>query len=242
VSLAALTPASREDVAYYERTFPSSRGQIDSAVARAIAAGAEAPLDLQGLGMTAWVFCDARGVAYKVARDLSRSVFGMLAQEAEWLRVANTVPGVQMHVARFYAWRPDLGVIVRECVRAKRRDLQRRMKTEGDLWDLHRAIERAMLPYGFTAPEIKADSYVLTRDRGPVLVDAGFANKTGSRLAHDVARRHRDTSLHRDELGLERGYLRMEYGRTIPQAAGERLERKLAAMRPNPRRRRAAKR
>lgn len=242
MSLAALTPASREDVAYYERTFPSSRGQIDSAVARAVEAGAEAPLDLQGLGMTAWVFCDARGVAYKVARDLSRSVVGMLAQEAEWLRVANTVPGVQMHVARFYAWRPDLGVIVRECVRAKRRDLQRRMKTEGDLWDLHRAIERAMLPYGFTAPELKADSYVITRDRGPVLVDAGFANKTGSRLAHDVARRHRDTSLHRDELGLERGYLRMEYDRTIPRAAGERLERKLAAMRPNPRRRRAATR
>jgi hypothetical protein len=229
-----LTRASQDLVGHYEHTVPSSRGEIDSAVARAIEAGAEAPLDLQGLGMTAWVFCDARGVAYKVARDLSRSVFGMLAQEAEWLRVANTVPGVRMHVARFHAWRPDLGVIVRECVRAKRRDIQGRHKLEGDLWDLHRAIERAMLPYGFTAPELKADSYVLTRDRGPVLVDAGFANKTGSRLAREVAKKHRDPSLHRDELGLERGYLRMEYDQTIPRAAGERLERKLAAMRPNP--------
>lgn len=234
MSLAALTPASREDVAYHERTVPSSQGQIDSAVARAIAAGAVAPLDLQGLGMTAWVFCDARGVAYKVARRLHRTTMETLANEAEWLRVANAVPGVRMHVARFHAWRPDLGVIVRECVRAKRRDIQGRHKLEGDLWDLHRAIERAMLPYGFAAPELKADSYVLTRDRGPVLVDAGFALKTGSRLARDVAERHRDASLHRDDLQLERGYLRAEYGRTIPQAAGERLERKLAAMRPNP--------
>ena len=184
--------------------------------------------------MTAWVFCDARGVAYKVARRLHRPTMETLANEAEWLRVANTVPGVRMHVARFYDWRPDLGVIVRECVRAKRRDIQGRHKLEGDLWDLHRAIEQAMLPYGFAAPELKADSYVLTRDRGPVLVDAGFALKTGSRLARDVAQRHRDASLHRDDLQLERGYLRAEYGRTIPKAAGERLERKLAAMRPNP--------
>lgn len=238
----ALTPTSREDVAYYERAVPSSRGEIDSAVARAMEAGAEAPLDLQGLGMTAWVFCDARGVAYKVARRLQRSTVEMLATEAEWLRVASTVPGVRMHVAKFYDWRPDLGVIVRECVRAKRSDLQGRRKTEGDLWDLHRTIERAMLPYGFAAPELKADSYVLTRDRGPVLVDAGFALKTGSRLARSIAQRHRDASLHRDELALERGYLRAEYGRTIPQAAGERLERKLAAMRPNPKRRRSVKR
>lgn len=242
MSLAALTLASRDLVAHYEHVAPSSRGEVDSAVARAIAAGAEAPLDIQGLGMTAWVFCDARGVAYKVARDLSRGVVEMLAKEAEWLRVANTVPSVRMHVARFHAWRPDLGVIVRECVREKRQEIQGRKKLEGDLWDLHRAIERAMLPYGFTAPELKADSYILTRDRGPVLVDAGFAHKTGSRLARKIAQRHRDASVSRDELELERGYLRAEYGRTIPQAAGERLERKLAAMRPNPRRRRAVKR
>ena len=91
-----------------------------------------------------------------------------------------------------------------------------------------------MLPYGFAAPELKADSYVLTRDRGPVLVDAGFALKTGSRLARDVAERHRDASLHRDDLQLERGYLRAEYGRTIPQAAGERLARRPLDTSPNP--------
>lgn len=228
-----VTAATVDMVRYYAQDNPEMLAEGASAADRARAAGAVGVLDLQGIGMTAWVFCDEQGVAFKVARNMTPSSVEMLAREAEWLRVANAVPGVKMHVARFYRWHPEVGVIVRECVRQRDRSTMRRRKQEGDLWDLHHSIERSMLPYGFTAPELKADSYVFTRDRGYVLVDAGFVHKTGSRLARDIAAKHRDQSMRKEELSLERGVMRSEYGRTIDPEVGARLERRLAASRPN---------
>ncbi len=235
-----VTAATVDMVRYYAQDNPEMLAEGASAADRARAAGAVGVLDLQGIGMTAWVFCDEQGVAFKVARNMTPSNVEMLAREAEWLRVANAVPGVKMHVARFYRWHPEVGVIVRECVRQRDRSTMRRRKQDGDLWDLHRSIERSMLPYGFTAPELKADSYVFTRDRGYVLVDAGFVHKTGSRLARDIAAKHRDQSMRKEELSLERGVMRSEYGRTIDPEVGARLERRLAASRPNGAKRGAA--
>lgn len=227
------TPRSVEEIEYILRYTPSLAPQLDDIARRLAAAGAAAPWTYLGVGGSGLVVCDARGIGFKAGRWPG---LPSVADEAEWFRIANQVPGVREHVARLRRYHADLDVIERECVRPKQADKVRRWKTEGDLWDLHRAIERAMLPYGWNAPELKADSYVLTRDRGYVLVDGGMAARVGSRLARHLAEAHRDPRRRPDDLALDRFALRNEYDLTIPRAVGERLEKRLAAARPNPRR------
>lgn len=126
-----------------------------------------------GAGMTSLVFCDDAGRAYKVARRPGHE----LEDEAEWLGVANQVPGLKARVAILYGYNPTLDIIVRSCPQPIDRSRQRR----GKLWDLWREIGARIEPYGWTAPEFKEDSFVITRS-GPVLVDAGFVHRTGRRL------------------------------------------------------------
>lgn len=230
---ASFAPKSVDEIERTLRYVPSLAPQLDDLASRLAAAGARAPWTFLGVGASGFVVCDARGVGFKAGRWPTSPA---IADEAEWFRVANEVPGVREHVARLRRYHADLDVIERECVRPKSSDTVRRFKTEGDLWDLHRAIERAMLPFGWNAPELKADSYVLTRDRGYVLVDGGLAVRVGARLARHLAREHRDPRRRADDLAIERFALRNEYDRTIPRDIGERLERRLAATRPNPRR------
>jgi hypothetical protein len=157
-------------------------------ILRAQRAGADLPLEFMGVGMTAVVYCDASGCAFKVSRRLAPDAVEFFAREAAFLEVAAHVPFVKDHVARLLAWRPDLGVIVRECVRGAHGFGYGRGKRS--LHDLHETIDRLMRPYGFSAPEFKEDSYVIARGRGPVLVDAGFAHSVGRRTARhalDVA-------------------------------------------------------
>lgn len=208
---------------------PSLRPELDGLVGRLLASGAVMPLHYLGVGMSGFVVCDAHGRGFKAARS-SKTARSLVADEAEWLRVASMVPFVREHVARMVRYHADLGVIERECVRAKTASKQGRYRhrTEGDFYDLHRAIETAMLPYGWTAPELKADSYVMTRDRGPVLVDAGMAQRVGTNLARDVVAAHRDASVDPFDRMMARGQLRSEYDRTIPRAVGERLHQRLA--------------
>jgi hypothetical protein len=155
-------------------------------VERTLAAGAVPPLDYLGAGATSVVFCDARGHGFKTAR---RADSTMLVDEAEWLAAAAKVPGVREHVARFHAYHPGQAVIERECVASDHdNDPAWRWRRGHDLFNLHQHIGKLMEKHaGWSAPEYKGDSYIVTENRGPVLVDAGFVYRLGRRLLHYVA-------------------------------------------------------
>lgn len=221
------TFANAEDLERAMRYAPSLRGNVEDVVARLLSAGAKPPFTYLGAGGYGFVVCDARGVGFKAARDmrLARS----LADEAEWLRIANTAPEIRDHVARFYAWHPREAVIERECVRPKRGDLVRHRGKGDKLWATHELLRRVMLGYGWTQPEFKEDSYVITRDRGPVLVDAGLVARVGSALAREVAELHRRPDASDFDRQMARGSIRLELDRTIPRGPGQRLHDRLAA-------------
>src|ERR1700678_4332055 len=195
-------------------------------VARALAAGAPTPLEYVGAGMTGVVFC-AGDVAYKVARDTRPIDHQFFEEEAEWLGAAAAVPSVRLHVARFRGFDPENLVITRDCVRADPEQSAWRYG-EGNLHDLHRQIERGMIQYGWTAPEFKPDSYVLTT-RGPVLVDASMPSRVGEELARYVEAVVADErplwTTRPEDLAFA---VRMEAGRTLTQEESDRLEAMIA--------------
>lgn len=205
-------------------------GIARSAVDRVVASGAVTPLEYIGEGMTALVFCDARGIAFKVARTTDYTTVNIVEAEAEYLAVASTVPGVREHVVRFRRWHPaPLAVIERECVRAQ--PGRRRRLDEGELFDLHQRLAAIMRPYGWGRPELKGDSYVFVRGRGPILVDAGWAHRRGVNLARHVARMHR-RDVSSALMDSARWEIRMELGDSIERSAGQRLHDRLERMRP----------
>lgn len=154
--------------------------QMPDIVRRALSAGAQPPLEYMGAGGTAVVLCDARGHAFKVSRWPDSP---MLSDEAEWLASAAKVPGVKEHVARFYAYHPEEVIVERECVAADDEENEWRWRRGHDLFDLHQRIATLMEKHAdWSAPEYKDDSFIVTKDRGPVLVDAGFVNRLGHRL------------------------------------------------------------
>lgn len=155
------------------------RPQMPDVVRRAWAAGADAPLEYMGAGMTGVVFCQG-GRAFKVARGTRDIDHLLFEEEAEWLAAAKRVPEVAPHVARLHRFDAENLVLVRDCPRSD--PDQSLWRHERALYDLHRGIERAMIPHGWTAPEFKPDSYVLTTT-GPVLVDASMPARVGSVLA-----------------------------------------------------------
>lgn len=161
-----------------EYVHKSALPQMDDIVARAIAAGAKPPLEYIGTGMTAVVFC-VNGVAYKVARGEN-----FLEDEAEWLDTAKTVPWVKDHVAKIHHFDTRNFVIVRECPMPGP-DMTPYRYGDGKLFDLHQEIRKRMIPHGWTAPEFKLDSYVITA-RGPVLVDASMPARVGKRFLRYV--------------------------------------------------------
>lgn len=206
------------------------REEIERAARRAVRmANARAPLDYIGIGMTGVVFCDARDHAFKVARHPGQAITrSMIAQEAEWLRVAGTVPSIRRHIARLYRYHRSAAILERECIHDDARNRGRRPKA--DRWDLHASIREAMKPYGFGAPEFKDDSYVYVRGRGWVLVDASMPIVMGSRL---VARATEMLKGRRflNESPSDMAYaVRMESGRSIPPAVAERLSARLEAL------------
>ncbi len=217
-----------DDVEYAADHYPALATELPDAADRALRAGAQAPLRYLGAGANGIVLCDARKRGYKVAR--SRETFTSLADEAEWLSVASSDPTLRNHVAKFRAWHPTLGVIERECVQAQDREKVRTWGLDDKRWNLHRMIGRVMRQYGWSAPEYKDDSYIVTRDRGLVLVDAGYVLRLGSRLAREVSATHRDPSASQFDRDFSRGTMRSEYDRTIPRSVGERLHSRLAAL------------
>lgn len=195
--------------------------QMPDIVARAAAGGMPRGAEYMGAGMTGVVFCVGE-VAYKVARSTQPISHSMFGDEAEWLDAAARVGSVAPHVARIHRFDPVNLVIVRDC---PRKDPDQSMsRWESRLWDLHREIERDMLPHGWTAPEFKPDSYVLTA-QGPILVDASMPSRVGAVLARYVegivagAR-----PLGNDSPSDLAFAVRREVGQTLSQAESDRLE------------------
>lgn len=203
-------------------------GEIDSVVARALGAGAVQPLTYIGTGMTSIVLCDVNGVGWKVARRVTDSLAGMLEDEAEWLATAVEVPWVRDHVARFNAYHPAELVIERECVFGSRGG----WSNDRPLHDIHGEIERRMLPHGWTAPEFKEDSYISTKDRGWVLVDASMGRRVGDVLVAyviDVIEKRRPA---RDSLEDLAFFVRMEVSNgTVSATVSDTIERRISQVR-----------
>lgn len=189
--------------------------EIDDAVTRAGAAGADGALEYMGAGGEGIVFCQGE-TAYKVGRR-GRS----LLEEAEFLRKAGTLPRIGRHIAKFIRYDKDHQVIVRECVRGERL----RASQEGKAYDLAEDIEKALVPYGFTAPERKPSSWVMVRGRGPVLVDGGYAHRVGHELVrHVLAVLDGRTPRLPWEKNTDLQYaVRAERDRTIPGPVAEKL-------------------
>lgn len=215
-------PADLADTAARYRTFAP---QVDDVLRRVLNAGAEAPLTFIGLGGSAAVFCDRRGVGWKVARDVA--LRGMLREEAGWLETASSVPWVRDRVARFGRWHEGPAAIERECVRPAAGRGPR--NDDGRLFGLHTELGRLMGAYGWGAPEFKEDSYVMKRDRGPVLVDASGAVRVGHQLLREVAGACRGAGASSFECENARWSLRMEYDRSVPEGIGRRMHDRLAA-------------
>ena len=205
------------------RYVPASiRQQMPSVVARALAAGAPAgQLEFMGAGMTGVVLC-AGDVAYKVARDVRDIDHLIFEEEAEWLQAVARVPAVARHVARFHRFDPENLVIERDCPKSDP-DVSTYRYGEGRLHDLHRAIDRDMVPHGWTAPEFKPDSYVITKG-GPILVDASMPSRVGAELAafvEAVAAGDRPLwTVRPSDLAF---HVRMESGRTLTEEEVRRL-------------------
>jgi hypothetical protein len=196
-----------------------------------LAASARPPLEYVGAGMTGIVFC-AGDVAYKVARDTRPIDHQIFEEEAEWLEAASHVPEVAPHVARFRHFDPENLVIERDCPHPDP-DMSAWRYGEGKLFDLHGRIEREMIPHGWTAPEFKPDSYVIT-SRGPVLVDASMPSRVGAELAQyieDVVSGERELrTTQPSDLAF---YVRREIGQTLSKDEAERLLKFIGSKWPN---------
>ncbi len=192
--------------------------EMPGVVERALDAGASAPLEYMGAGMTGVVLCSG-DVAYKIGRRVSPILRRMLGDEAEWLKAAGAVRDVRKHVARLQDYDPRNIVIMRSCPR-RDPEMSAYRYGEGRLSDLHSEIERLMLPHGWTAPEFKADSYVITK-KGPVLVDASMPARVGHVLldyVRDVLGGQRATDERPSDLAFE---VRREIGQTLDAAEAE---------------------
>jgi hypothetical protein len=194
--------------------------ELDEAALRAVKAGAVGDLTYQGAGATGIVFCDERKTAFKVARQGREE---SVAEEAEWLMRAAHVPGVREHVARNTRYDKRRNVLVRECVSGTIGTPRQTSK----LFDIHQGIRAAMTSYGWLSPEFKADSYVMARGRGAVLVDASSALRVGGELvryAQDVLAARRPQTERLEDIAFA---LRQERGGSIPAGVADKLLAKL---------------
>jgi hypothetical protein len=161
-----------------ERDVPGAiAGEMRSAVARAVAAGAAPRLEFIGAGMTGIVLSDGK-YAYKVARHDP----GVLAEEAEWFVDAARTPFVKDHVPKHVRWNAQHGVLVRDFVDGR----PGRWGDESRLFDLHRAMEKHMLKAGWSMPEFKGDSYIIAENGHPILVDGSLPSRVGKNLVRYV--------------------------------------------------------
>lgn len=186
---ARFMPKETVKIANRDRAPSSIQAELEPAADRAIASGARTPLSYVGAGMTGIVFTDKfRSRAYKVARDpVSRN---MIAEETEWFRSAERDAFVGRHVLPRVKWDEKTGVRVSPLMRGEH---PRGDKETKQSYEVHKQIGEHMLKRGWTAPEYKPDSYIMTKT-GPVLVDASMPQRVGKRLiryAEDIIAKKR---------------------------------------------------
>jgi len=203
--------------------------EVRRAVQLARDVGAKTPLTYVGMGMTGVVLLESRhnGRAFKVAR--TEPAKHTIADEAEWLRFASAEPELRGRVARFVAWHPREGVLVREYVEGFRgRGIAggRERMSRRDVFDL---ISAVMNRRGFGPPEYKDDSFVFAPGRGWVLVDAGFAVVRGYRLLLRASRAMKGEDVGESKSDLAWA-IRMESGKTIAPHVAERWSDRLQAV------------
>lgn len=165
----------------------SAERELDDAESRAREAGARGDLEVVGIGMFGIVFCDDKGHAWKVGRLEKPSsdrawIREALGEEYEWLRDAAGT-AIAKDVAKVYGYHPEPVVLERECVPGSPGSWNEARK----LSVLHKKIEDAMLPIGWTSPEFKEDSYVFRDADTAVLVDASMPHRVGDNLLGYVA-------------------------------------------------------
>lgn len=183
------TKESWEDFVEEHEQIPAViRGEITQVLERIRAAGAKGLLTYVGVGMYGVVLCDQEGRAWKAARageepTLEHQLFmyEMFDAEYEWLKTAEQSE-VADHVARVHRFHGDEIVVERECVFGHPGG----WGDEPRLFELHKKIEREMIPLGWTAPEFKGDSYIIQDDGSPKLVDVSFVQRVGINLVRWV--------------------------------------------------------
>lgn len=165
-----------EDVAYAHEVV---RAALPAVLERLDAAGYDGDFKLLGAGMTAVMLLNTRtGEGLKVAHDSfgARILFG----EYEFLTSMVDSP-VAKHLPEVYAFDPSAGVLVREAVAGR----VGTMSTPG-LFEVYERITREARKRHWTKPEYKEDSFVVEPDGNIVMVDVGFTNAIGPRLAAKI--------------------------------------------------------
>lgn len=174
------------------------RAELPGIVGRAVSAGAEGPLHYMGAGAFGAVLCDADARAWKVARfqkepSPKHALFmgEQFSNEYEWLWAAGASP-ISGYVPAVYDFHPEEVVLERECVFGRPGG----WADEARLFRIHKEIEEAMIPIGWTAPEFKGDSYIIEGSGVPKLVDISMVQRVGANLAgwiEEVLDRKRQT-------------------------------------------------
>ncbi len=156
----------------------------ESLVRRAVAAGADADsIRYFSAGGEGVLFRDKTGRVFKVGRLHGvRNGFGdgdilnPLQSEAE----AGAALAEHGLAPRVHKYDKDHDVIVRDHVEGRHGSWADASK----LWDHHQVkIAKTLRDAGFTRPEFKEDSYIFGADGSPKIVDVGFTNPMGKRLA-----------------------------------------------------------
>lgn len=165
----------------------AKRGRHDVSLAahRAVAAGADPKtMKYVGSGMEGAVFEDASGKAFKVSHRVGGE---HMRNEAEALEALKDSP-VAGYVAKHHGYNAKHDVVVRDKVEGSPGGWAQ----EGGLQEIHAKISDELRKRGFTAPEFKGDSYIMGEDGAPKLVDVGFVNPIGARLAKRLAEKFGD--------------------------------------------------
>lgn len=153
-----------------EDAHPAVREVVLELAERAVAAGADpSRLEYVGAGMESVTFRDGKA-AFKVARG-RRS----LRDEADALSALNAMG--HQNVPAFYAYDPDLEVIVRQYIDGRVGGWNRQRQ----LYTVYMSIVEALATAEFSNPEWKEDSFVIGPDDHVYMVDLGFTYPIGAR-------------------------------------------------------------
>lgn len=153
--------------------------EVVSAVERAVAAGAEAPLVYLGAGGAGIVLRDAGGAReWKASRHLGDHFRTACEREASFLIALGKSP-LSKHAPKAVRFHPEQLVTERAAIIGRPAGRWGSREDE-KAWNLHVEIDRVMRPRGWTGPERKPDSFVVEEGTEEwILVDGGAAQRLG---------------------------------------------------------------